>query len=183
MATQLLRYAVAMPETEGPAAVLDVGPAVPQTLDFFGQFRCRIHFADLFDELEAVARSGDRVDFFDLLDFPAGTQFDLILFWDFLNYIDRPYFEAFNESLSRYIHEGTRAHAFIAFSPGVPLTGYQYGISRRDQLVVRSEQAEVPFPQARSDVGELLPQFRIDRGTLLQQNRQELLLAISRSRF
>ena len=28
--------------------ILDLGPAAPETVDFFGQFRCRLFFADLF---------------------------------------------------------------------------------------------------------------------------------------
>ena len=30
--------------------VLEIGPALPETVDFFSQFRCRLHFIDLYNE-------------------------------------------------------------------------------------------------------------------------------------
>ncbi|MFT6052044.1 MAG: hypothetical protein ACI9B9_001690, partial [Halioglobus sp.] len=32
-------------------AVLHVGPALQETIEFFSSFRCRVHFVDLFSEL------------------------------------------------------------------------------------------------------------------------------------
>ena len=37
-------------ETGRRLTILDVGGALPETVDFFSRFKCRIHFIDLFYE-------------------------------------------------------------------------------------------------------------------------------------
>ena len=41
--------------------VFDVGPAVPETVDFFAQFKCRLFFADLLSDLSSN-KSSDTDD-------------------------------------------------------------------------------------------------------------------------
>jgi hypothetical protein len=87
--------------------VLDIGPAFPETVEFFSSFRCRLHFADLYSEplvlqgsshLDAEALQGA---FRDCLALTAETRFDLVLLWDFPNYIDDKALRAFDAVLRR----------------------------------------------------------------------------------
>jgi hypothetical protein len=75
-------------------SVLEIGPALPETIEFFSQFKCRLHFAAMYTDPVLQAQSGDYTEA-ELADqmtrsfgFSKDTRFDLCLFWDFLNYLD-----------------------------------------------------------------------------------------------
>ena len=179
--TELLRQTIDAVGGES-MSVLDVGSAVAETIEFFSQYRCKLHFADLIGEIDAARSLGaERIDFVGILQALTDARFDLILFWDVLNYIDRQDFAAFNDAITAVIHPRTIAHAFIAFTPGVPLGGLRLGVGEDADVVVKAEEGPAPHPKARAELGELLPVLRIDRGTLLQENRQELALVVSQA--
>ena len=155
--------------------VLDLGPAVPETVEFFGQFRCRLYFADLFSE---PIDGHTETDFQTLLDYPVQVQFDLCLFWDFLNLLDMDGLRAFDVALRPYIHRGTRAHGFAAMSAMQPLSIHHYGVRSTSEWVVRADplarRAARPHPQAL--LKQALTCLEIKRGTLLREGRLEVLL-------
>ena len=80
--------------------MLHVGPALPETVEFFSTFRCRVHFVDLFSELP-IPSSENNADqdlnqwFTDVLAIQAGTLFDVCLFWDLFNFLERDAIAAF----------------------------------------------------------------------------------------
>ncbi|TDJ22496.1 MAG: hypothetical protein E2O58_11430 [Gammaproteobacteria bacterium] len=154
--------------------ILDLGPAVPETVEFFGQFRCRLYFADLFSE----PTDGDSATPFQtLLDYPVQVQFDLCLFWDFLNLLNVDELRAFNAALKPYVHRGTRAHGFAAMSATHALSIHHYGVRSTHELVVRPDprarRAARPHPQAQ--LKQHLTCLEIKRGTLLREGRLEVL--------
>lgn len=155
--------------------ILDLGPAVPETVEFFGQYRCRLYFADLFSE----PTDGDGARSFQtLLDYPVQVQFDLCLFWDFLNLLSMDELRAFDAALKPYVHRGTRAHGFAAMSATHALSIHHYGVLSTHQLVVRADplarRATRPHPQAL--LKQALTCLEIKRGTLLREGRLEVLL-------
>jgi len=179
-------------DSSGPLSVLDVGGGVAETLAFFSQYRCRLHFADLFDEpaLRWIPEE-NAVDHFaavfdDLLDFPADTRFDVCLLWDFLNYLPVPALTGFSRALRPYLQRGTLGHGFGAFkaaAPGVawaaPELGLCYGVLDRDALIVRPRRdggGAAAHPHSRTVLAEAFACFEIVRGTLLQEGAMELLL-------
>lgn len=177
--------------------VLDIGAGVPETVDFFARFRCLLHFSGLFDAQSlridaAVTAQTDEdpqapfdVAFAELLSFPEETSFDIVLLWDFLNYLPVPALKAFSQALRPYLHRGTRAHGFGAFkasAPGMaramPEIALQFGILDENRLAVRPRQGGVlsGYPHTRTVLADALGCFEISRGTLLREGGMELLL-------
>ncbi len=166
--------------------VLEIGPAMPATVAFFSQFRCKIHFLDLYSE-PAVRRSPQddeafdlQSEFRDLLEFPAGTRFDLCLFWDFLNYLEPAALSAFCMALQPWLTADTRAHGFALLNADSELKHLQYSVQRADQFNVsvpeRLQLPVYPLPQAKFQ--KLLTGLAVDRSVLLRDGRLETLFRV-----
>lgn len=174
-----------------PITVLDVGGGVPETVEFLSRYRCRVHFADLFDapELQAIPEE-DAEAYLDeafarLCRFPEGTRFDVCLLWDFLNYLPVAAVRSFARALEPYLHRGTRGHGFGAFKSTAPAMNrdepsraLQYGVRDVDALVARPRLDGMSrgYAHSRAVLAENLSCFEIARGTLLREGTMELLL-------
>jgi hypothetical protein len=164
--------------------VLEIGPALSETVDFFSQFKCRLHFVDLFHEpfvREQQAKLSEkelRHAFEEQFRFPAGTQIDLCLFWDFLSYLDDPALRAFNAALRPWIHSKTRAHGYGVHHLAIRLENVQYGIIDKETLSVRQRRsAQLPHhPHSQIEMHEMLTCFDFERGLLLPEGKLEMLL-------
>lgn len=166
-----------------PLIVLDVGSATPETVNFFSNFRCRLHFADLLTAPIVQHQKKNTIEsvldkqFNRLLDFPPTTKFDICMFWDILNYLDVPAFRAFNKALSPYVDENTRGHAFGVLNKKTILVQQDYGIREGGTLCVKhhtgKELQSYPHPQA--EVNDLLNCFKINKRLLLPDGRLEML--------
>ncbi|MBT6125115.1 MAG: hypothetical protein HOH70_07925, partial [Halieaceae bacterium] len=66
--------------------VLHLGPVLPETMEYFSGFRCKLHVNDLFAELPLGFQPGDELTVQErmssLVSFPEGTRFDVCFFWD-----------------------------------------------------------------------------------------------------
>lgn len=178
-------------DPDQPITVLDVGNGVAETVSFFTEFRCRLNFADLYETpgLDEVpdedAEAHFEARFTELLGHPAGSAFDICLFWDFLNYLPIPALRGFSRALRPHLHRGTMGHGFGAFkatapalADDVPELGLTYGVRARDELIVRprSDGRSAAHAHSRKVLGEAFTSFEIVRGTLLQEGAMELLL-------
>jgi hypothetical protein len=171
-------------ETGHRLTILNVGAALPETVEFFSHFKCRIHFIDLFSEtvvreLQQVSNSRElHRQFEKLLKLPDGTRLDICLLWDFLCYLDDLALRAFNNVLRPYIHNGTRAHGFLVHHLAIRLENKQYGIMEEDALSVRLRPAKqlATHPHSQVEMHEMLSCFDFDRGLLLPDGKLELLL-------
>ena len=168
-------------------SVLEIGPALPETIEFFSEYKCRLHFAAMYsdpvlqvessefteDELaEKISRS---------LDFQEGTRFDLCLFWDFLNYLDDKALRAFNIAIKPFLHKSTRAHAFTVRTLNTSFSNQQYGIAQAHMFSIRprtGKQARTS-PHTQAILVNLLSCFDIDQGMLLPDGRLEVLMTAS----
>jgi hypothetical protein len=171
-------------DLERRITILEVGSALPETVDFFSAFKCRIHFADIFDEpLLKEQKDEDVRDeleqrFKALLNFPDGTQFDICLLWDVLNYLDRKALQAFCSALRPFVHEGSRAHGFGVLHASTQLMNQQYGIHQLDTISVRTRRREqlTCYPHSQVELNELLTSFDFERGLLQPDGKLEILL-------
>ena len=164
--------------------VLDVGPALPETIQFFSPFRCRLHFAGLYSE--ALVREGggeqsldERVAAFrQCLAIPDGTRFDLCLLWDFPNYLDDTDLAAFSSALEPYLHVRTTGHAFAVRTSDTRLENRWYGIDQPHLFTQRApwDRQQRFFPHSQAILINLLTCFSIDRGMLLPDGRLEVAL-------
>lgn len=167
--------------------VLNIGPALPETVDFFADFKCRLHFIDLFgerfvrEEQQSWSETELREAFEDCLPLPAGTPLDLCFFWDFLCFLDDAALRAFHAALSPWLHAGTRAHGFGVHHMAIHLENRDYGIVRFDTLSIRERgfAAMTQHPHSQGEMQELFGSFRFERGLLLADGKLELLMKSS----
>ena len=164
--------------------ILDVGVALPETVEFFSRFKCRIHFVDLFSEpvVREPRQDSDSKElqkqFEKLLKIPDGTRLDICLLWDFLCYLNDAALRAFNNALRPYMYNGTRAHGFVVHHLAIRLENKQYGVIKEDALSVRPLQTKqlITHPHSQVEMHEMLTCFDFERGLLLPDGKLELLL-------
>jgi len=164
--------------------ILDVGVALPETVEFFSRYKCRIHFIDLFSEsvvreLQQVSNAKELHQQFEkLLKLPQGTRLDICLLWDFLCYLNDAALRAFNNVLRPYVYAATRAHGFGVHHLAIRLENKQYGIMKDDSLSVRRRKTEqlTTHPHSQVEMHEMLTCFDFERGLLLPDGKLELLL-------
>jgi hypothetical protein len=167
--------------------VLEIGSALPETIDFFSQYKCRLHFAGMYSDPVLQTQTGDVTEA-ELADqisqsfgFPKNTRFDLCLFWDFLNYLDDKALRAFNTAIKPHLHKTTRAHAFTVRTLDTSFSNQQYGIDQAHMFSIRprtSTQART-YPHTQAILVNLLSSFDIDQGMLLPDGRLEVLMSAS----
>lgn len=171
-------------DAEHRLTVLEIGPALNETVDFFSQFKCRLHFVDLFHEAfvrEQQARLSEkelRHAFEEQFRFPAGTKIDICLLWDFLCYLDDAALRALNSALRPWVHGGTRAHGFGVHHLAIRVENIQYGIIDKASLSIRKRQSvQMPcYPHSQIEMHEMLNCFDFERGLLLPEGKLEMLL-------
>jgi hypothetical protein len=178
---------VARIDPDRRVSVLEIGPALPETMEFFSHFKCRLHFAAMYTD-HVLQMQFDDVTEAELADhltrsfgFHKGTQFDLCLFWDFLNYLDDKALRAFNTAIKPYLHKATRAHAFTVRTLDTSFSNQQYGIEDAHMFSVRPREGTQarPFPHTQAILVNLLSSFDVDQGMLLPDGRLEVLLSAS----
>ena len=168
-------------------SVLEIGPALPETVEFFSQFKCRVHFAAMYTDPVLQMQSGEYTEA-ELAEcikksfgFQKGTRFDLCLFWDFLNYLDDRTIRAFNTAIKPYLHKSTRAHAFTVRTLDTSLSNQQYGIEQAHMFSIRPRTGTQlrTFPHTQAILVNQLSCFDVDQGMLLPDGRLEVLLSTS----
>ncbi len=168
-------------------SVLEIGPALPETIEYFSQFKCRLHFAAMYTDPILQMQTGDHTEAEMVahlkrsFGFRKGTRFDLCLFWDFLNYLNDRALRAFTEALRPHLYKGTRAHAFTVRTLDTSIANQQYGIQQGHIFSIRPRSGVQPraYPHTQAILVNLLTDFDIDQGMLLPDGRLEVLLSAS----
>ena len=166
-------------------SILEIGPALPETIDFFSNYKCRLHFASMYTDpvlqmqLDDYSEAELSAHLKKTLNFSKNTRFDLCLFWDFLNYLDDRALRAFNTVLKPHIHKTTRAHAFTVRTLDTSFSNQQYGIEQAHMFSIRPRSGpQAPtFPHTQAILVNLLSSFDIDQGMLLPDGRLEVLMS------
>jgi len=166
--------------------VLHLGPALPETVEFFSRYRSKLYFADLFAELPLVIEEGDaaspREQLQALLDLPRDQRFDLCLIWDLLNFLDAQWLAALQEILRAHLHPASMVHGFAAHSPRVRPVDRLYAIRDIDQMAVRERPVPLPgyVAHGQGSLKKLLSHFDFGRTVLLPDKRLEFVLSVKR---
>ena len=166
--------------------VLHLGPAMPETMDFFSRYRIKLHIVDLFDDLpleddiESDVPPARRLEA--LLELPADARFDLCLFWDLFNFLDGPAIGALQQVLRPHLHPATQGHGFTSHSSRVRPADRTYAIRHVNELAVRPLATERPgyVAQGQGPLKARLDQFVFGRTVLLPDKRLEFLLGVKR---
>jgi hypothetical protein len=170
--------------TDRRLSILEIGPALPETIKFFSQYKCRLHFAAMYTDPVLQMQRGEfteaelAVHFTQTFGFQKGTRFDLCLFWDFLNYLDDKALRAFNTAIKPYLHKTTRAHAFTVRTLDTSFPNQQYGLEQAHMFSIRPRSGTRAHttPHTQATLVNLLSSFDIDQGMLLPDGRLEVLL-------
>ncbi|MDM3870321.1 methyltransferase domain-containing protein [Porticoccus sp. W117] len=175
-------------EPEQPLSVLDIGPGVAATLEFFSAYRCRLQFADLFDLLPMAATEEGLTEeqkqqqlqqqFTEALALPADARFDLILFWDLFNYLDSSALAALSQALQPHLHKGSRGHGFVQRDRQKTPPDYGYGVRSENSFTIKpcTRQGLQKHCHAQASVERQLQGFTIQRGVLMLDGRLEFVL-------
>ncbi|UTW45993.1 hypothetical protein KFE80_03580 [bacterium SCSIO 12696] len=176
-----------------PFSVLDVGPGVADTVTFFADYRCQLHFADLFSDLPAPIPEGEDLTeqqkqnhyqqyFSELLSFlPDTSSIDLILFWDLFNYMNGTAIAGLAMALAPHLHSGTKGHGFVQRDRQKVPPEYSYGVRSATSLLAKPLTRE-NLPRhchGQSSLERQLHSLKIDRGVLMLDGRLEFVLRAS----
>lgn len=182
--SSLLPALFAQFEEEQPLCVLHIGAALPETVNFFSSYRCKLHFFDLFSDLAQLQGEQDplvsrRQQLTELLPVPAGARFDLCLFWDLFNFMDADLIADLLSVLRPHLHPGTLAHGFAVHNLKTPQSRQIYGLRALDQVSLRERSADLPgyCPHNQGQLEKLLDCFHFSRSVLLPGSRLEMLLS------
>jgi hypothetical protein len=183
--SQLFASVLASPDAGTRLTVLDVGPALPETIDFFSRHRCHLVFADLFDDVGGRSlHSSSSIDwqqrFEQGLEIASGTRFDLCLFWELFNFLDDRALRAFSRALQPYLHASSRGYGLGLQQGTRRLSRQLYGITGADSFVVRTPPREFQQPcyaHPPSLLPQALPMFSVARAVLLSNGRLEYSLS------
>lgn len=164
--------------------VLEIGRALPETVNFFSRYKCRLQFADIWSASDLLAHQ-DRKSEAELavglrkaMDLPKNAKFDLCLFWDVMQFLSGPAIRALCGVLEGHIHAGTHGHAFGVHSVLTTCDRAEYAIIGPSEFQLKPSRIPDlqyrPHPQA--ELTELLTVFKIERAMLMADGTVEMLL-------
>ncbi len=174
-------------ETGRRLSVLEIGNASPESVNFFSQIKCRLHFAAMYEDPILQLQSGEHTEkelekhLRKSLGFIKRARFDLCLFWDFPNYLDDKALRAFNTVIGSHIHNKTRAHAFTVRTLDTSLSNQKYAVEQAHMFSIqaRTGRQARTFPRTQATLLNTLSNFDIDQGMLLPDGRLEVLMSAS----
>jgi hypothetical protein len=152
-------------------SVLDLGPAIPANLDFFLKRGARLTVADFVpsrgESLSELVRTG------------AGNHYDLVLAWDFLNYLQRDKLGALLMSLEPFFRPGTTIHAFVATAREMSAAPRLYRIEDAQNLLCEGPKERfVPAPRyVEQDLLKCMPGLMVEHRFQLRNGMLEYLFS------
>jgi hypothetical protein len=152
-------------------SVLDLGPASSANLDFFLGRGARLTVADF------TPSRGEMLS--DLVRAEPGTHFDLVLAWDFLNYLQRDRLGLLLRSLEPYFRPGTAIHALIATGREMSASPRRYRIEDAETLLCEGPRERVvPSPRyVEQDLLKCMPGLMVEHRFQLRNGMLEYLFS------
>jgi hypothetical protein len=168
--------------------ILDLGPAMGANLEFWSQYPCKIHLADFagilnsgaLDEDEDQEEEEEEEDprLFDwILPFDAEVRFDIILCWDFFNYIKLNKVTLLVRHLSRFCTSGTLLFALLSSAQKMPAKPTVYKILDPERIQYMAQTGSlVDSPRYNPrDINKMMVGFEVSNSFLLRNGIQEYL--------
>lgn len=169
-------------ENEEGFSILDAGSAASSSIEFFSQWKCRLHFVDIYNN--AILSEQENLDYqelvriFEELFLVSDEAFDVCFLWDLPNYLDNQAMRALADVLKKRLHRSTAIHAFSAFSHKQPFPKKQYSINGISSISSRQIENDIDpkFVKTYATITKYLDFLGIVRSTLLTDGRVELYL-------
>lgn len=163
--------------------VLDLGPTVPENVQYFGRFPSVLHLPGTLSELAVLPLEEEKSFYTEeqlrrLVPAYADTVFDAVLCWDLLNYVDEGALIWLGHELERHARSGTAVFAAMATHGQIPARPAEYRLSE-ESMVLRRTPAGAMKRATRYGQGDLIrlwPRFEVHRSFLLQNGMQEYLM-------
>lgn len=160
--------------------ILDFGPSHSRTLEFFGGIRCKLFIEDLFQECDAYSRagigdplSGEVSE--QLLACRGNTLFDLILAWDYFNYMEITAISRLMSSIRECCQPGTLLFFLVSTFENIPSQPSRFTIVGENTLCYEPSTLSIsrgPRYTPR-ELEKAMAGFRILNLFLLQNGMQE----------
>ena len=179
-----LRDALARLPPSG-ASVLDLGSVSSVNVEFFNRLRARLQVLDFEGTLaeaglwEAPAKLppwAARVP--EALDLGAEIRYDLILTWDFANYLGRERWPFVARELAARLSAHGSLHLLVRSGKQMPAKPGKYRIASKESILeeVRSLETLVPPRFAHAEVERLHPGLAAAKSFLDKHGLQEIVL-------
>ena len=170
--------------------VLDLGVARPRLIDLLNGFRCRLDIADLVEvtaasvggaEGGAEGGAGPSDPIESLRSMPRTEPADIVLSWDFLNYLSPEQIVRLMTSLGARCRIGAFVHALIVYRDfRMPQRPGQFAPLDEGRLVnlspAKPDRAAPRYSP--EDLDRYSPGFTIERARLLTSGMQEYLFRL-----
>jgi len=165
--------------------VLDIGAVRPETVAVLSDFRCRLDIADLGQAIDALAASTEdsRLDDF-VAALPVAKNpepIDVVLTWDYLNYLERDGLAALMAAIAQRCRRGALVHALIVYSerlmqqqPGEFVPADAGHILERS--TVKADRIAPRYSP--DDLTRCMPGYQTERVRLLANGMQEYLFKV-----
>lgn len=155
--------------------MLDLGPASTDKLALFGAFRCRIWVEDLWDDLPPPAAPDEERRPLRLTTVPRDAAVDLVLAWDFFNYLDPDRLGDLGTEIARRCRDGALLVAFVHTRKEMPLHPQPFRITADGSILHPPlDGPGRPAPAYKEpDLLRRLPGFEVDSSLLLRTGLQE----------
>ena len=166
----------------GRQRILDLGPAIGTNVAFFSNLPCNLFIADLHEALypgsaEGVMRRRENFDELLTNELPEESDFDLVLAWDLLNYLDEEEMRSLSHHLAAVCTPGAVLYALITTRKVMPNKPAAYRIVDPSRLAyeidsgVRREAPRYKEPV----LNRAMPEFSVESSYLLRNGMQEYL--------
>jgi hypothetical protein len=175
----LPRFLAALAHQPAPV-LLDLGPVVGSNIAFFGdQLSCKIYVEDLFAEVEAQAKRGNRALAESLpkrLAQEPGTV-DGILCWDLFDYLDKATSPVLAARLTDLLKPGGALYAFFGSTPSELKTYTKFILEPGNKLRQRTSPATAVKRHVllTRDINKMFGGLRVAESVLLKSNTRETL--------
>ncbi|MGJ8669339.1 MAG: hypothetical protein ACSHXK_07630 [Oceanococcus sp.] len=165
--------------------LMDFAPASPASLDTFHPLSCRLRLLEFPELRQKLAKASDLKHFQALLQsqLPRDEKnpCNLILCWDYLNYLPRGPISLLMDEIAQHAQPGALVHMLIAYS--APLMAVQpchFTPSGRDSVLVapQCENTREAPRYAPKDLMRCMPRYKIDKAMLLRNGYQEYILQV-----
>ena len=176
----LPRVLAALQQQTDPVLV-DLGPVVGTNISFFGErLSCKIHVEDLFQVIEAHAKTGSTEGLDQAIDGLLGLapgSVDGILCWDLFDYLGKSSGQLLAGRLARLLKKGGVLYGFFGTTPA-ELTSYtRYVVEAEDTLRQRTTPAT---PVKRTvlvtrDINRMFDGLVVAESVLLKTSSRETL--------
>ncbi len=170
-------------------AILDLGSAVKENIDFYSSFARKIQIEDLYDSLSLPTSSsseeegGDGVNksFEHMLPYTEDTRFDFIFTWDLFNYLTRDQLQKLVAHLGKFCNRRAILFSLITNDQHVPEHPIDFRILDQENLsyLAGAIASRVNARYKEPNLAKFMPGFNIYKTFLLRNGMQEYLFTLS----